>query len=88
VFKPRQQWHSFWNAGDTPCRVFEIIAPGGFEHYFDELNDLMVAAGAKTIDEVSQPGMPGAELAAKYGLEYQPDSIKMLCERHGLIYPG
>jgi mannose-6-phosphate isomerase-like protein (cupin superfamily) len=87
VFKPRQQWHTFWNAGDTPCRVFEIIAPGGFEHYFDELNDLMAAASAKTADEVLQPGMPGAELAAKYGLEYQPDSIKELCERHGLTYP-
>ncbi|KFX88986.1 hypothetical protein O988_08824 [Pseudogymnoascus sp. VKM F-3808] len=88
VFKPRHQWHTFWNAGDTVCRVFEIIAPGGFEHYFDELNDLMVAAGAATVDEVSLPGMPGFELAAKYGLEFQPDSIKVLCERHGLVYPS
>src|SRR6187551_2243576 len=21
VFKPRNQWHTFWNAGDTPCRI-------------------------------------------------------------------
>ena len=41
VFKPRDQWHSFWNAGDGPCRILEIISPAGFEHYFDEL-----AAGA------------------------------------------
>ena len=20
VFKPRNQWHTFWNAGDEPCR--------------------------------------------------------------------
>src|SRR3954454_20282845 len=37
VFKPRGQWHAFWNAGDEPCRILEIISPGGFERYFDEL---------------------------------------------------
>ncbi|MGH2959230.1 MAG: cupin domain-containing protein, partial [Solirubrobacterales bacterium] len=31
VFKPRNQWHAFWNAGDEPARILEIIAPGGFE---------------------------------------------------------
>ncbi len=28
VFKPRDQWHTFWNAGDRPCRILEIISPG------------------------------------------------------------
>ena len=28
AFKPRDQWHTFWNAGDEPCRVLEIISPG------------------------------------------------------------
>src|SRR3954468_14371761 len=36
VFKPRHQWHTFWNAGDGPCRILEIICPGGFEHLFEE----------------------------------------------------
>src|SRR3954454_18198221 len=27
VFKPRGQWHTFWNAGDEPCRILEIISP-------------------------------------------------------------
>ena len=26
VFKPRNQWHTFWNAGDEPCRILEIIS--------------------------------------------------------------
>src|SRR5215212_6758422 len=39
IFKPRNQWHTFWNAGDEPCRILEIIAPGGFERYFEELVD-------------------------------------------------
>ena len=41
VFKPRDQWHTFWNAGDAPCRILEIISPGGFEHFFEELAALM-----------------------------------------------
>lgn len=27
IFKPRGQWHSFWNAGDQPARILEIISP-------------------------------------------------------------
>src|SRR5881392_883698 len=38
VFKPREQWHTFWNAGDEPARVLEIISPAGFEQFFDELS--------------------------------------------------
>jgi hypothetical protein len=41
VFKPRNQWHTFWKAGDTPCRILEIISPSGFEHFFDELAELV-----------------------------------------------
>jgi quercetin dioxygenase-like cupin family protein len=26
IFKPRNQWHTFWNAGDTPARILEIIS--------------------------------------------------------------
>src|SRR5215208_6002271 len=31
IFKPRNQWHTFWNAGDEPARILEIISPAGFE---------------------------------------------------------
>src|ERR1700746_3414890 len=37
VHKPRDQWHTFWNAGDAAGRILEIIAPGGFEDFFAEL---------------------------------------------------
>src|ERR1017187_305311 len=40
VLKPRNQWHTFWNAGDDPCRILEIIAPAGFERFFAKLVDL------------------------------------------------
>ena len=39
IFKPRNQWHTFWNAGETPARLLEIIAPAGFEQFFAELVD-------------------------------------------------
>jgi mannose-6-phosphate isomerase-like protein (cupin superfamily) len=39
VYKPRGQWHTFWNAGDEQCRILEVIAPAGFEKFFDELVD-------------------------------------------------
>src|SRR5436309_760057 len=31
VFKPRGRWHTFWNPGDVPTRVLEIISPAGLE---------------------------------------------------------
>lgn len=76
VFKPRNQWHTFWNAGDEPCRILEIIAPAGFEHYFEQLSD-MVAAMQLDPDDL-------AALSERYGLEMKPESIPELLERFGL----
>ena len=76
VFKPRNQWHTFWNAGDVPARILEIIAPAGFEKYFAEL----VALGG------SRAAAPEAlrALSQRYALEVQPQSIPELLERFGL----
>jgi mannose-6-phosphate isomerase-like protein (cupin superfamily) len=81
VFKPRNQWHTFWNAGDAPCRILEIIAPAGFERYFAEL----VAMGG-----VGPQTDPAAlmELCQRYGLEMDPTSIPGLVERFELRFPG
>ena len=76
VFKPRHQWHTFWNAGDTPCRILELISPAGFEVYFQEL----VALGGSA----EAPPEALATLADRYGLEVQPGSIPQLIERFGL----
>jgi quercetin dioxygenase-like cupin family protein len=76
IFKPRDQWHTFWNAGDEPARILEIISPAGFERFFAELDDL---GGALEAD----PQALG-ELNARYGLEMQPDSVPGLLERFDL----
>jgi mannose-6-phosphate isomerase-like protein (cupin superfamily) len=76
VFKPRNQWHTFWNAGDEPCRILEIISPAGFERFFRELVDLGGIAQATPEQFL--------ELTQRYGLEVQPDTIPELLERFGL----
>jgi len=76
VHKPRNQWHTFWNAGDEPCRILEIISPAGFEVFFRELSDL---GGALAVD----PDVL-ALLNARYGLEMQPESVPGLLERFDL----
>jgi mannose-6-phosphate isomerase-like protein (cupin superfamily) len=84
VFKPRNQWHTFWNAGDTTCRILEIISPSGFEHFFYELGERMAATKAVSVAQV--PNLP--ELGARYGIHFQPESIARLCQQHGLVYPA
>jgi mannose-6-phosphate isomerase-like protein (cupin superfamily) len=76
IFKPRDQWHTFWNAGDEPCRILEIIAPAGFEDFFHELSDM---GGVTQADEQAL-----AELNERYGLEMRPETVPGLLERFGL----
>jgi mannose-6-phosphate isomerase-like protein (cupin superfamily) len=79
AFKPRDQWHTFWNAGDTPCRILEIISPGGFEGFFDELYTLMQSSEMR-------PDQMGA-LGTKYGVDLDPESVPRVCAEHGLDHP-
>jgi mannose-6-phosphate isomerase-like protein (cupin superfamily) len=80
VHKPRGQWHTFWNAGDEPCRILEIISPAGFERFFAELVDLGGVAQAR-------PEQLGA-LCERYALEMDPDSVPGLVERFGVRFPA
>jgi len=74
VHKPRGQWHTFWNAGDTPCEVIEIVSPAGFEEYFREV---AVAWGDLKAF---------ADLNERYGLDMDFDSVPRLCQRFGLTF--
>jgi mannose-6-phosphate isomerase-like protein (cupin superfamily) len=80
VFKPRGEWHTFWNAGDEPCRILEIISPAGFEGFFAELVDL---GGVSQAEPAVLRG-----LCERYGLEMDPSSVADLVERFGLRFPG
>jgi len=80
VYKPRGQWHTFWNAGDEPARILEIISPAGFEQFFAELGPL---AGGGAPDPEAM-----GELCARYALDMRPETLPELCSRFGLWFPG
>jgi len=75
VFKPRGQWHTFWNPGDEPCEIIEIISPAGFENYFRE-----VAAAWGDLAKF-------AEINRRFDLEMDFASVPRLCERFNLTFP-
>jgi quercetin dioxygenase-like cupin family protein len=78
IYKPRGEWHTFWNAGDEEASLLEIISPAGFEGYFDELITLF--PGGKPDPAKIAP------IAERYGLEIDPSSIGKLCAQHGLTF--
>ena len=79
VFKPRNQWHTFWNAGDTPCEIIEIISPAGFENFFRELAEVY-ADGEPDLSNF-------ADLCNRYALDMDPTSVPGLCKRFGVRHP-
>lgn len=80
VFKPRNQWHTFWNAGNEPARILEIISPAGFEEFFKEVVDL---GGVTQIQPQTFVG-----LCDRYGLGMDMASVPEIVERFGLVFPG
>jgi len=78
IFKPRGQWHTFWNAGDTPARILEIISPSGFEKFFDTMAEL---AGRGELNPARL-----VALAAEYGTDVDIDSVPQLVAAHGLTF--
>jgi mannose-6-phosphate isomerase-like protein (cupin superfamily) len=76
VFKPRGVPHAFWNPGDAPARLLELISPAGFERYFEEAATL--AANGSRATELA------AELQGRYRLDVDLGSIPRLVQAHGL----
>ena len=77
VFKPRGIPHAFWNAGDEEARLLELISPGGFEHYFKELEPLLAPGKPRDFEAL------GA-VQARYDLSMDPQSVESLMKEHGL----
>lgn len=76
VFKPRGIWHAFWNPGDEETHVLELISPGEFAGYFEELAPIIAAENPDFAKL--------AEIQARYGLTMDMDSIGRLVQEHGL----
>ena len=75
VFKPRNQWHTFWNAGDEPAAVLELISTAGLEQLFRAFGE---------VDEVTPEVM--AAMAAEYGCDVDFEGTFPIVERHRLEF--
>jgi mannose-6-phosphate isomerase-like protein (cupin superfamily) len=77
VYKPRDVWHTFWNATDEPGRLLEVISPAGFEQFFAELADL-IAAGPPDDQALSA-------LNAAYGLQFDAEGTARIAAEYHLV---
>lgn len=77
VYKPRDVWHTFWNATDRPARLLEIISPAGFEQLFVELDQLL-----KTDPDNLEAN---TELGVKYGVQSDLEATARIVAEHELI---
>lgn len=57
VYRPKGRWHMFWNPGDVPTRILEIIAPAGLE----ELSASSGARAASTTRRHFPPSRPATD---------------------------
>jgi mannose-6-phosphate isomerase-like protein (cupin superfamily) len=88
ITKPRGQTHAMWNAGSQPGRIIEIITPGGFENYFRDLGELLLAHANDPVGQILHELPEFTELADKYGLAYAtPDWMDDIAQRYGLSAP-
>lgn len=76
LFKPRGQWHTFWNAGDEPASCLELISPAGLEDLFKAFAGLAEPPGPEQL----------AEMAAAYRCDLDLDATVPVVEKHGLTF--
>ncbi len=81
VFKPRGVQHTFWNSGSKEARLIEIITPGAFAPYFEELAAILSAGGPPDQEKL-------AELRQEYGLSFSMEWVPALKAKYGLKLVG
>ena len=77
VFKPRGIMHTFWNAGPKPARLIEIISPGAFAPYFEELATILKTGGPPDEKKIDQ-------LNRKYDVTYSMEWVGGLMAKYGI----
>lgn len=80
IVKPRGVSHTFWNPGPRLARLLEIIAPSGFESYFEEMARVLGAPGSPDQEQIGR-------IAERYGLTYQMEQIPALVAKYHLQDP-
>lgn len=74
-FRPRGDWHTFWNSGDEPASVLEIVTPAGGENFFAEYAEFSGSVDEKALTRA----------AADHGLEFDWPATSAVVRRHGLV---
>ncbi len=77
IVKPKEIFHTFWNAGDKMVRFIEIITPGNFEYYFAELAPYLSTGHPPQMDQVKAT-------AEKYGLIVDINAAVEIIAKYGL----
>jgi mannose-6-phosphate isomerase-like protein (cupin superfamily) len=77
VVKPRGIPHAFWNSGDEETVLLEVISPGGFASYFDEISPILSGDGPPDFEKLAQ-------IQQRYALTMDFESIGRLMEQHEL----
>ena len=75
VVKPRDEWHTFWNAADEPARLMELITPGGLEELFRTIDHI-----EGEFDFASDPRI------LPYGCDVDMDATVPIIEQHALSF--
>ncbi|MGY1680655.1 cupin domain-containing protein [Geodermatophilus sp. SYSU D01176] len=74
IVKPRDQWHTYWNARDEPAAVLDLVSPAGLEQFFRRLDALTERATPEQL----------VALAAAYGCDADFEATQRIADRHGL----
>jgi len=82
IVAPRGLFHAYWNPTGQPARFLSIITPGGFERFFEEIQQAFEA------DDPDVVAARRRELGSEYGLEYEPAWMPGLKERFGVTPLG
>ena len=77
VVKPREIFHTFWNAGHKIVRFIEFITPGEFQYYFAEMAPYLRPGQPPQMDQIRAT-------AAKYGLIVDPFGADEIVKQFGL----
>lgn len=81
LFKPRGVPHAIWNMTDIPAVIVEVLVPGGFERYFEEVAPILAGIHGRAPDFY--------ELAKRYGVTVEDDWVEELEQRYGvLLHPA
>jgi quercetin dioxygenase-like cupin family protein len=83
VVKPRGVYHALCNAGTEHVWVIEIHAPGGFESWYDEYEEIAAKLASGEIDE-DEHRRARAELSERYGLTFHDERIPEARARFGI----